>query len=76
MEAVIVTQFGGPQVFTASEQPRPTPGPNQVLVDVSVAGINYMDVYQRTGATLVRPPYVAGVDGVGSWPRSAPTSPT
>jgi NADPH:quinone reductase len=65
MQAVTVTEFGGPEVFTPSEQPRPTPGPGQVLVDVSVAGINYMDVYQRTGATPVQPPYVAGVEGVG-----------
>lgn len=65
MEAITVTEFGGPEVLTPTEQPRPTPGPGQVLVDVSVAGINYMDVYQRTGATPVKPPYVAGVEGVG-----------
>jgi NADPH:quinone reductase len=65
MQAITVTEFGGPEVLTPTEQPRPTPGPGQVLVDVSVAGINYMDVYQRTGATPVKPPYVAGVEGVG-----------
>jgi NADPH2:quinone reductase len=65
MQAITVTEFGGPEVLTPTEQPRPTPGPGQVLVEVSVAGINYMDVYQRTGATPVKPPYVAGVEGVG-----------
>jgi NADPH:quinone reductase len=65
MNAITVTEFGGPEVFTPTEQPRPTPGPGQVLVDVAVAGVNYMDVYQRTGATPVKPPYVAGVEGVG-----------
>jgi NADPH:quinone reductase len=65
MQAITVTEFGGPEVLTPTEQPRPPSGPGQVLVDVSVAGINYMDVYQRTGATPVKPPYVAGVEGVG-----------
>jgi NADPH2:quinone reductase len=65
MRAITVTEFGGPEVFTPTEQPRPAPGPSQVLVDVSVAGINYLDVYQRTGTTPMKPPYVAGVEGVG-----------
>jgi NADPH:quinone reductase len=65
MHAVCVNSFGGPEVFTLTEVDRPTPAATQVLVQVTVAGINYLDVYQRTGATTVAPPYVAGVEGVG-----------
>jgi NADPH2:quinone reductase len=65
MHAITVPAIGGPEVFTPTEQPRPTPGPGQVLIDVAVAGVNYMDVYQRNGGTPVQPPYVAGVEGVG-----------
>jgi NADPH:quinone reductase len=65
MRAVTVSSFGGPEAFEVTERERPSPGPGQVLVDVSVAGVNYMDVYQRTGATPVKAPFVAGVEGVG-----------
>jgi NADPH:quinone reductase len=65
MQAVCVNSFGGPEVFTLTEVDRPTPAATQVLVQVTVAGINYLDVYQRTGITAVAPPYVAGVEGAG-----------
>jgi NADPH:quinone reductase len=65
MHAIRVNRFGGPEVFTRTEVDRPTPAPNQILVQVTVAGVNYLDVYQRTGVTAVAPPYVAGVEGVG-----------
>ena len=65
MHAVSVNSFGGPEVFTLTKVDRPTPAATQVLVQVTVAGVNYLDVYQRTGFTAVAPPYVAGVEGVG-----------
>ena len=42
----------------------PTNSPTQLLVDVDVAGVNYLDIYQRNGA--VPAPFVAGVEGVGT----------
>jgi NADPH:quinone reductase len=68
MQAVCVNSFGGPEVFTLTEVDRPTPAATQVLVQVTVAGVNYLDVYQRTGIGglfPVVPPYLAGVEGVG-----------
>jgi NADPH:quinone reductase len=68
MHAICVNSFGGPEVFTVVEADRPTPAATQVLVEVSVAGVNYLDVYQRTGVRglfPVVPPYLAGVEGVG-----------
>jgi NADPH2:quinone reductase len=35
------------------------------LVDVAISGVNFLDVYQRAGATPLRPPFGAGVEGVG-----------
>ena len=65
MRAVIVNEIGGPEVLTQAEVDRPSPAPDQVLVDVTVSGVNFLDVYQRTGATPLRPPFAAGVEGVG-----------
>jgi NADPH:quinone reductase len=65
MHAIGVNSFGGPEVFTLTEVDRPIPAATQVLVEVTVAGVNYMDVYQRTGITPVALPYLAGVEGVG-----------
>ena len=65
MLAICVNSFGGPEVFTLTEVDRPIPAASQVLAQVTVAGVNYMDVYQRIGVTAVAPPYLAGVEGVG-----------
>ena len=65
MRAVVVNEFGGPEVLVQADVDRPTPGPGEVLVDVSVSGVNFLDVYQRTGASPLRPPFFAGVEGVG-----------
>ena len=51
--------------MTQAELPRPSPAPDQVLVDVAISGVNFLDVYQRAGTTPLRPPFAAGVEGVG-----------
>jgi NADPH2:quinone reductase len=56
MRAVVVSEFGGPEVLRPGEREDPVPGAGQVLVSVSAAGVNYMDIYQREG----RPPYASG----------------
>jgi NADPH2:quinone reductase len=66
MRAIVVEEFGGPEVLRQVEVERPDPGPRQLLVKVSVAGVNYLDVYQRTVATPVQPPFRAGGEGVGT----------
>jgi NADPH2:quinone reductase len=65
MQAIIVNGFGGPEVFTSTEVERPTPGAGQVLVELTVSGVNFMDAYQRNGTTPVQVPFLAGVEGVG-----------
>jgi NADPH2:quinone reductase len=53
MRAVVVNELGGPEVLTLAEIHRPSPAPDQVLVDVAISGVNFLDVYQRAGATPI-----------------------
>src|SRR5207249_4653649 len=43
-----------------ADVPQPTPGPGQALVKIDAAGVNYVDVYQRTGLYPVKPPLILG----------------
>jgi NADPH2:quinone reductase len=45
--------------------PAPAPGPGELLVEVAVSGVNFRDVYERTGRYGGSPPLVAGVEGAG-----------
>jgi NADPH:quinone reductase len=66
VRAVLVPSTGAADVLQVTEVDRPSPGAGQVLVRVAVAGVNYMDVYQRSGAVPLPTPFVAGVEGVGT----------
>ena len=66
MHAVMVTELGGPDVLRWTDLPMPTPAPGEVLVQVLVAGVNYMDVGVRSVATAGWAlPTVLGVEGTG-----------
>ncbi len=49
MRAVVITEFGGPEVMEVREVERPEPGPKEVLVRVRGSGLNRADVIQRVG---------------------------
>jgi NADPH:quinone reductase len=68
MRAVVFERSGGPDVLTYREAPDPEPGDGQVLVRIEAAGVNYMDVYERTGAAGYgsAPPAVPGAEGAGT----------
>ncbi len=63
--AIFVAQTGGPEVL----EPRPcdpgAPGPNQVRVAVRACGVNFIDVYFRTGLYPRPLPFVSGLEGAG-----------
>jgi NADPH2:quinone reductase len=66
MKAVRIHQFGAPEAMQYEEVPIPTPGPGQVLVKLAAAGLNYIDVYQRTGLYPNKLPYTMGLEGSGT----------
>ncbi|MES9537770.1 quinone oxidoreductase [Spirillospora sp. NPDC049024] len=66
MRAIVITRSGGPEVLEASERPAPEPGPGEVLIDVAAAGVNFIDVYYRTGAYPQETPYTPGVEAAGT----------
>jgi NADPH:quinone reductase len=49
MRAVVVTSFGGPDVLRVGEREIPSPGPDQVSIDVAYAGVNFAEVTMRRG---------------------------
>jgi NADPH2:quinone reductase len=67
MKAILVRQFGGPEVLKLEEVPTPKPAAGQVLVKIHAAGVNPADTYARTGNYAVLPslPYTPGTDGAG-----------
>ncbi|MFC9977064.1 zinc-binding alcohol dehydrogenase family protein [Spirillospora sp. NPDC127200] len=67
MRAIQITEFGGPEVLTATELPDPVAGPGQVLIDVSRAGVNYADTHQAENSYLAKAelPLVPGGEAVG-----------
>ena len=65
MRAVVVTRSGGPEVLEVRDEPEPTAGPGQLLVDVEAIGVNFRDIYEREGNYGGPPPLIAGVEGSG-----------
>src|SRR4029077_12014623 len=65
VRSVRVTAHGGPEVLTVVELPTPKPGPGQVLVAVEAAGVNFIDIYQRTGFYSVTLPAIPGQEAAG-----------
>jgi NADPH2:quinone reductase len=67
MKAILVRQFGGPEVLKLEEIPTPKPAGGQVLVRIHAAGVNPYDTYMRAGTYAIKPPlpYTPGSDGAG-----------
>jgi NADPH2:quinone reductase len=66
MRGILIRRYGGPEVLEYGELPDPEPGPGEVLIRVRVAGVNFTDVYQRTGTYPGTLPFTPGVEGVGT----------
>lgn len=65
MKAVFVEQPGGPENLKYADIPKPTPAAGQALVKIAAAGVNFIDVYFRTGLYPAPPPIVLGNEGAG-----------
>lgn len=65
MRVVRMTETGGPEVLRPAEEAVPQPGEGELLVELAGTGVNFIDVYRRTGAYPVETPYVPGTEGAG-----------
>lgn len=76
MRAVVVHQYGGPEVLKFEEYPDPIPGPGEVLVRVAAASVNPIDYKRRAGLTKdfypIKFPGLIGVDVAGTVVKIGP----
>lgn len=73
MKAIVVHQFGGPEVLKYEDAPRPEPKENEVLVRVIAAGVNPVDTYVRNGKFgLPTLPVIPGRDVAGIVEETGP----
>jgi NADPH:quinone reductase-like Zn-dependent oxidoreductase len=76
MKAIVVHQYGGPEVLKFEDYPDPVPGPGEVLVRVAAASVNPIDYKRRAGLTQdfypLHFPGLIGVDMSGTVARIGP----
>ena len=65
MKAIQVQKSGGPEVLTLVDLPAPKPKPNEAVVKVSAAGVNFIDVHIREGLYPSSLPFVIGQEASG-----------
>lgn len=65
MKAIQVKKPGGPEALELVDIPVPQPKPNEAVVKIAVAGVNFIDVYHREGRYPVAMPFVIGQEGAG-----------
>src|SRR3954463_6174619 len=66
MRAVRVEQYGGPEAMVVRDVEAPQPAAGEAVVDVAAAGVNFIDVYHRTGHYPNDLPFTPGVEGAGT----------
>jgi len=65
MKAIQVSQTGGPEVLKLVDLPVPDPKPNEAIVEIKVAGVNFIDVYFREGRYPAPLPFINGQEAAG-----------
>jgi len=66
MKAIQVFQTGGPEQLKLTDVPVPVPGPGQALVKIAASGVNFIDIYFRTGLYKADPPFTPGQEAAGT----------
>jgi NADPH2:quinone reductase len=64
--AIVIEHTGGPEVLELREVEPPSPGPGELLVEVTASGVNYVDTYNRSGIYPVRFPFILGGEFAGT----------
>ena len=65
MKAIVVRQIGDAGVLRLEDVVDPEPGPGEALVRIEAAGVNFIEVYQRTGLYARPLPFTPGSEGAG-----------
>ena len=66
MKAIQVKKVGGPEALEFVDTPTPQPLPNEALVKIAAAGVNFIDVYYREGRYKATVPFIAGQEAAGT----------
>src|SRR5258707_13943925 len=66
MKAILVNVPGGPESLQLVDIPVPHPGPSQALVRIAASGVNFIDIYFRTGLYKSDLPIAIGSEGAGT----------
>jgi NADPH2:quinone reductase len=66
MKLIQVTQTGGAEQLRYVDAPKPSAGSGQALVKIAAAGVNFIDVYHRTGLYKLDLPFTPGMEGAGT----------
>ena len=64
-KAIRIHAVGGPEVMKWEQVPTPQPGPAEALIHHEAVGLNYIDVYFRTGLYKTQLPAILGMEGAG-----------
>lgn len=65
MKAIRVHNYGGPEVLTYEDVPMPEPKTGEARVKIEAGGLNFIDIYHRTGLYPLKTPFTLGMEGAG-----------
>ena len=65
MKAIRIHNYGGPEVLTQEDIAVPEPKGGEARVKLAAIGLNYIDIYQRTGLYPLQTPFTLGMEGAG-----------
>jgi len=67
MKAIRIHEYGGPEVMKYEDVPAPAPGKGEAVVKIAAAGLNYIDIYFRSGLSkAAQLPFTPGHEGAGT----------
>jgi NADPH:quinone reductase len=66
VRAIRIHELGGPEVLQLETVADPVPGPGEALVRLEAIGVNFIEIYQRTGLYKVPMPFTPGGEGAGT----------
>jgi len=66
MKATVVNRAGGPEVLEYTDVETPKPKAGEALVKIAAIGVNYVDVYHRTGLYKLPTPFIPGSEAAGT----------